>query len=80
MAKMPAAERERCSNRFQGPGQGVQTAAVRAENPTTEAALQQEVHTNDVWRTYRNCRCLNDWPGWRNILGRAGNSLDPPRK
>ena len=80
MARMSAAERERCSKRFRGLGPGMQTAAVRAENPATEAALQQEVHTNDVWRAYRHSRRLDDWPGWRNILGRAGNSLDPPKR
>jgi hypothetical protein len=80
MAKMSATERERCSRRFHGLGQGVQTAAVHAANPSTEAALQQEVHTNDVWRAYRKSRRLDDFPGWRNILGRAGKSLDPPQR
>ena len=80
LAEMTEAARDQCRRRFASRGHGIPIVAVHAANPSTDAALRREVHTNEVWQAYKHSRRMDDWPGWANIFGRDGRSLDPPAK
>ena len=63
-------EREAKGCGFKGRDGDAPVVAVLPANPETAAALQRAAQANQAWRTYKDSRRLDDYPGLLSALGK----------